>query len=142
MNSAQDHYEQLLGPVYTWMYGGFAAAAARQRQLFESLGIGMWPKGLAVDLGCGSGFQSVPLAEAGFRVLALDLCETLLSELQANSGSLPIRGVRDDLLHFRNHLDADAALIVCMGDTLPHLASREAVTLLFADAARALSPGG
>lgn len=142
MNTPQAHYDQLLGPLYTWMAGGFDAAAARNRQLFESLGIVSWPKGLAVDLGCGSGFQSLPLAEARFRVLALDICEPLLTELRSRDGNLPIRTVCDDLSNFRNHLDVAPTLIVCMGDTLTHLPSIDAVAQLFADAARALAPNG
>jgi len=142
MNSAQAHYDQLLGPVYTWMYGGSQAAETRHRQLFESLGVGSWPKGLAVDLGCGSGFQSIPLANLGYRVLAIDLCDTLLDELRTRSGALPLRTVQDDLLNFPRHLDAAPTLIVCMGDTLPHLASLDSVKQLLADSARVLAPGG
>jgi len=142
MNSAQVHYDQLLGPVYSWMAGGFHAATARNRLLFESLGIASWPKGLAVDLGCGSGFQSIPLAEAGFRVLALDFCESLLAELRSHAGNLQIRTVSDDLANFPNHLDVAPTLIACMGDTLTHLPSIDAVTRLFADSARVLAPHG
>ncbi len=121
MSTAQTHYDQLLGPVYTWMAGGFDAAVARNRQQLAALGVASWPKGLAVDLGCGSGFQSIPLAEAGYRVLGVDLCESLLAELCSHAANLPIRTVRDDLANFPNHLDVAPALIVCMGDTLPHL---------------------
>ena len=142
MSTAQAHYDQLLGAVYTWMSGGFDAAIARNRPLLESLGLASWPKGLAVDLGCGSGFQSIPLAKAGYQVLGLDLCEPLLAELNANAGNLPIRTVRDDLTNFPNHLDVAPALIVCMGDTLTHLPSLETVTQLFRDAARCLAPDG
>ena len=142
MGTAQEHYDRLLGSVYTWMAGGFDAGAARSRALFSALGIDRWPRGLAVDLGCGSGFQAVPLAEAGFRVVAVDLCEALLAELRARAGSLPVRAVRDDLSNFARHCEAPPVLIVCMGDTLPHLPSEEAVASLLRDAARALAPGG
>lgn len=142
MSLTQDHYDRLLGPVYTWMAGGFEAAAARNRQQLVALGLTGWPRGLAVDLGCGSGFQSVPLAEAGYRVLALDLCESLLAELRDRIGSLPIRAVRDDLSNFAAHCATAPALIVCMGDTLPHLPSFEAVAALFREFACTLTPDG
>ena len=140
MSTAQAHYDQLLGPVYTWMAGGFDSAVTRNRQLLDSLGVATWPKGFAVDLGCGSGFQTIPLAEAGYRVLGLDLCEPLLAELRSHAGTLPIRTVCDDLTNFPNHLDVAPTLIVCMGDTLTHLPSLESVTRLFRDAARCLAP--
>ncbi len=142
MSSVQQHYDALLGPVYSWAFGGFEAAAARNRQLFAALGFEHWPRGLAVDLGCGSGFQSLPLAESGYRVLAVDLCETLLAELRKRAGSLPIESVRDDLTRFPRHLNEKAALIVCMGDTLTHLPSADEVSALVRDAARNLAPGG
>lgn len=142
MTPALAHYEQLLGTVYTWIAGGFEGAVARNRQFFETLGINSWPKGIAVDLGCGSGFQSIPLAEAGFDVLALDFCEALLTELRGHAGKLPICTVCDDLANFPNRLNVAPILIVCMGDTLTHLPSLDAVAQLFIDSARVLAPGG
>lgn len=142
MNPAQKHYDQLLGAVYTWMAGGFDAALARNRQMLVALGPASWPRGLAVDLGCGSGFQSIPLAEAGYQVLGVDLCEPLLAELRVRAGQLSIRTVRDDLLNFPAHLDAAPTLVVCMGDTLPHLPSLDAVRTLVSTIAHRLAPGG
>ena len=142
MSTSQIHYNQLLGPVYTWMAGGLESAVDRNRQQLASLGLATWPLGLAVDLGCGSGFQSLPLADAGYRVLSLDLCELLLAELRANSGNRAIRPVCDDLANFPNHLDVAPQLIVCMGDTLTHLPSLESVIQLVRDSARTLASGG
>lgn len=142
MSTVHAHYDQLLGPVYTWMAGGWDAALARNRALLDSLGLASWPRGVAVDLGCGSGFQSIPLAEAGFDVVALDLNETLLAELRGHAARLSVRIVRDDLLNFAAHLSGDAALIVCMGDTLTHLPSIDAVGALVHTTAPRLQRGG
>ena len=142
MTTAHAHYENLLGSVYTWMAGGYDAAVARNRTQLAALGLADWPRGLAVDLGCGSGFQAIPLAEAGYRVVALDFCESLLAELRARTGNLPIRTVCDDLANFAVHLDAAPTLALCMGDTLTHLPSTDAVAALCRDAARTLAPGG
>lgn len=142
MSSIQAHYDQLLGPVYTWMAGGWDAAVTRNRAMLDTLGLAHWPRGVAVDLGCGSGFQAVPLADAGFEVLALDLCEPLLDELREQTGTRAIRAVHDDLLNFGAHLDGEAALIACMGDTLTHLDSVEIVAALIRDAAARLADNG
>ena len=142
MSTAQAHYDQLLGPVYTWMAGGWDAAVARNRALLDSLGLATWPRGVAVDLGCGSGFQAIPLAEAGFDVMALDLNETLLAELRGHASGHPVRIVCDDLLNFAAHFAGEAALIVCMGDTLTHLPSIDAVAALVRTAASRLQRGG
>ena len=142
MSNVQLHYDQLLGPVYTWMAGGWEAAVARNRALLASLGLATGPRGTAVDLGCGSGFQSSPLAAAGFDVVALDLNELLLAELREHASGLRVRAVLDDLLNFGAHLRDDAALIVCMGDTLTHLPSSDAVANLVRSAAARLQSGG
>ena len=71
MSTTQAHYDQLLGRVYTWMAGGWDAALARNRTLLDSLGLAAWPRVTAVDLGCGSGFQTVPLASVSLTVILL-----------------------------------------------------------------------
>ncbi len=97
---------------------------------------------MAIDLGAGSGFQSVPLAGFGFSVVAVDFSSTLSAELRERAGNLSIRTVHDDILNFSEHIDRAAQVIVCMGDTLTHLDSLDAVKALLSDAARALDKGG
>ena len=82
MNAAKDHYDRQVASVYSWMAGTPEAAFQRNRDLFRQLAIDSTPRGLAVDLGAGSGFQSIPLAELGFSVVAVDFCAALLSELR------------------------------------------------------------
>lgn len=82
MKTAKEHYDQHLGVIYSWMAGDADAALDRNRSFFRQLVLDLTPRGLAVDLGCGSGFQSIPLAEFGFSVLAVDSCAVLLSELR------------------------------------------------------------
>lgn len=151
MNLAKKHYDQHLAAVYSWMAGDPEVVLQRQRDVFAQLGITTLAGGLAVDLGSGSGAQSVALAELGFSVLAIDFCEPLLAELRQQAELLPIRTVNDDLLNFRqwipepsvaNATQITAQLIVCMGDTLPHLDSLAKVAALFIDIERTLAPQG
>lgn len=90
MNTAKEHYDEQLGAIYGWMAGCSETALQRNRDFFRKFEIGNIPRGLAVDLGAGSGFQSIPLAELGFSVVAVDFCSTLLAELNEISGSLSI----------------------------------------------------
>ena len=142
MSDVKDHYDGLLGSVYSWILGDFESAYARNIALFDRLGITSIDRGKAVDLGSGPGCQSIPLAERGYDVVAVDFCERLLEELAGRAGDLPVRPVCDDILVFDRHIDGPVDLIVCMGDTLCHLPDTSAVSSLVAGIARQLAPNG
>jgi SAM-dependent methyltransferase len=144
------HYEQLLARHYTWMLGDFDELVAEQRRLLEAHGASASDTvdgaRVALDLGCGSGIQSVALAQLGYdTVLAVDLSRTLLAELKSRAVPFPaIRGVYADICAGLDHIaePRTIATAVCMGDTLPHLPDAGAVRRLFDDVANALTPGG
>ncbi len=142
MNTAKDHYDKQLASVYSWMAGTPEGAIERNHDLFCQLGIDSAPRGLAVDLGAGSGFQSIPLAELGFSVVAVDFCAALLSELSDRANHLSIRTIHDDILNFSEYIEEQAQIVVCMGDTLTHLESLSAVQSLLLSIERALTASG
>lgn len=141
MSTMHDHYASHLGPIYTWMVGDLDAAFARADGELEAIGLPA-AGGPAVDLGAGFGLHALPLARRGRAVIAVDSCRDLLDALAAHAAGLDIRVVEDDLLRFRRHIPAPAAIVLCMGDTLTHLPSRAAVTTLLGETAAALAPGG
>lgn len=142
MATVKEHYDRVLSDVYSWMLGGFEAGIEKNARFFEQHRITPTGSGKAVDLGAGCGFQSIPLARAGFSVVAIDLDDKLLAELETHVDGLPIRAIRDDLLRFENHLDGAVELIVCMTDTILHLDSEEKVSSLFEKAFAGLGEGG
>ena len=142
MLTVTEHYESHLAPVYVWMAGGYEAAIARGRAEVEAVCPPPSQSQRAVDLGAGFGMHTIPLADMGYSVLAIDSSKTLLDTITNHVGDRRIAAVKDDLLAFKTHLDAPAPLFVCLGDTLTHLADRRSVERLFADVAEMLSPGG
>jgi Methyltransferase domain len=166
-SAVTDHYDNLLGPLYAWMVGDIDAALARSAAEIDSLGLtvgtdkstgaataaGAGARGgtgpgsereprIAIDLGAGFGMHALPLARRGLSVIALDTHEPLLNQLRSRAGSLDIRTVNASLLDFRAHLDRPAAVIVCMGDTLTHLADHHEVEALLSDVAESLASDG
>jgi len=121
MASVKEHYDNLLASYYSWMCGGPELKLTKNRAFFRDHNIRPAHSAAAVDLGAGSGFQSIPLAEAGFNVTAIDVSRNLLAELNKAAGKLAIRTIHDDLLNFAEHSPAKIEIIVCMGDTLTHL---------------------
>ena len=142
MTSVKDHYDNLLAPYYSWLCGGYDLKLKENRSFFEDHDIRPNRSGVAVDLGAGSGFQSIPLAEQDFNVIAIDTCPALLTELGQNAGDLSIVTVEDNLLNFATHMHAKAEVIVCMGDTLTHLDSLDNVCQLLDHAYQALEKEG
>lgn len=144
MASVKDHYDTHLAPLYTWMSGGAEGLRARFATLLTELGLKPnQPNATALDLGAGNGFQTIPLAHAGYAVTAVDLSEVLLAELRSAAGSLPIRAIAGDLRELARHCPTPAPeVIVCMGDTLTHLASLEDIAALIHRATNSLAPAG
>lgn len=142
MVSVRDHYENHLAPYYAWICGGVEHNLELNRNFFKAHNIQPLDTGRAFDLGSGCGFQSIPLAEMGFRVVALDLSARLLGELKNNAAHLPIATICDDVSNFSNYVRGNIDLVICMGDTLTHLATLEKVVALIQQAYTALVPGG
>jgi SAM-dependent methyltransferase len=141
MSSVVEHYENLLAPVYTWMLGGSEAAFA----LGESDLASVLPSGqFAIDLGAGFGMHTIPLARAGWRILAIDSSPTLLDQLSGCANGLSVSARCGELLRFAEYLPTDerADVILCMGDTLTHLETPDAIPALSRTVAACLVPGG
>src|ERR1700761_8638318 len=101
MSDAAKHYENLLARHYSWMVGtAFDAKVAEQQALLQELGVR--GEGVALDLGCGPGYQAVALARLGYSpVRAVDGSEVLLNELANNAQGLPIERVHGDIRNLK-----------------------------------------
>ena len=143
MATVEEHYERLLAHHYSWMQGGHEVQVPACMKQFEVLDIAPRECARALDLGCGSGFQSLALAHLGFDVTSLDTSAALLDELCAQPGADRVMTIRGDI--------QDASLfeprgpfetVVCMGDTLTHLDSFERVESLLKSARANLASSG
>ena len=143
MTTVREHYDTLLSEHYSRMFGDFETKAAEQRSLLERLGVApASPGGMAVDLGCGSGFQSVALARLGYRVLAIDFSRRLLDELGHRTRGLPVEAVAGDIRDVARLAPPGVVLAVCMGDTLSHLEREADLDRVFRGVAGRLAAGG
>jgi 2-polyprenyl-3-methyl-5-hydroxy-6-metoxy-1,4-benzoquinol methylase len=138
------HYDDHLGPIYGWMIGDFTRALAAARDELRAVGVASGRGRSAVDLGAGPGAHALTLAGMGYDVTAIDTCAVLLDELRAHASSHghAVTAVHGDLLDMRRHCRGAHDVILCMGDTLTHLASLDAAERLFDEVAAALAPGG
>jgi SAM-dependent methyltransferase len=148
MSEVEEHYSTVLAKHYTWMFGTpFQTKMTEQKAILEDVlqqSVSPSNLGLAVDLGSGPGFQSVALAEMGYSpVLAVDTSSALLQELRSHKGNWPVQTIHADILRLGEFVSpATAQVIVCMGDTITHLDSKDTILALLKSVNDALVPGG
>ena len=148
MSTVNEHYERLLSKHYMWMFGTSFEERVNEQKAFLVPYDGDTKRtaeaSLAVDLGCGPGFQTIALAQLGFSpVIAIDTSSELLEELRSHVDGLPVRIEKSDLRDLAAIVQAgQATVIVCMGDTLTHLPGKSDVTALFRGVFDRLRPGG
>ena len=138
MSEVLRHYEALLGAHYSWSLGDFDARVAASRAFFAAH---VTPRaGAALDLGCGTGVQTLALAQLGFKVTGVDFSPRMLTEYGERTAAVGARAVVADLTDF--DVGTGFAVAVCFGDTVAHLADLPAVRSLCRRTFHALEPGG
>ena len=138
----QQHYERLLAQHYLWMMGDFDSRVAAERARLARLVSPAGERRVAVDLGCGPGYQAIALAELGYTVYAVDTSPRLLDELSARIGGRAIVPVLGDIRQIDTLCPGRWHVATCMGDTLTHLPSPADVRALFRKLAAQLEPTG
>jgi len=134
-------YDRLMEemPYSDWM--SFA------RQCWDKYGI---PKSV-VDLGCGTGNMTIPLARSGFSVFGIDISSEMLSvarskwdEPTSPSGyrneNGNIRWLQQDMRDWDLPQPVDAVISFC--DCLNYLSEPEDITATFRQTYEGLAPGG
>jgi SAM-dependent methyltransferase len=117
-----EHYDRLFGRGYV----EFWLSQARIRG------------GPILELGCGTGKLSIPLAQAGFSVAGLDNSPALLQFAASKSGD--VIWIAGDMRSF--DLNERFALIMLPSNNLGHLHTPEDFASCISSAKRHLKPGG
>jgi SAM-dependent methyltransferase len=141
------HYEELLAPIYSWTLGDFDARVEASRQLFSSLLVTVavpdkrqpGPR-RGLDLGCGTGVQTLALAALGYGVTGVDFSARILGEYAWRTRAAGASAIEADISRFDAGNGYDVA--VCLGDTVSHLQDWDAVRAMFRCVSAALGEGG
>lgn len=78
--------------------------------------------GSVLELGCGTGRVTIPLARRGIDIAGLDIVPGMLARAQSKAGDLPIQWVEADVRDF--HLGRRFSLICAPGSVFEHLLER------------------
>ena len=101
---------------------------------------------IIADLGCGSGRSTIPLAQNGYQLLAVDLSEPMLNVLAQKSKELSLSNrihlVRANLVELDCFADDSVDHAVCLFSTLGMLQGAASRLTMLRHVARMVRPGG
>jgi ubiquinone/menaquinone biosynthesis C-methylase UbiE len=79
--------------------------------------------GKIIDLACGTGRMTIPLARHGFDCIGVDIHPKMLQQAKEKAGSLPIQWIEQDGRSLC--LDVKASLIFSVGNSFQHFLTNE-----------------
>jgi SAM-dependent methyltransferase len=94
--------------------------------------------GPVLELGCGPGRLTIPLAREGLDITGLDVTAGMLARAQAQAGALPIRWVEADARAFR--LGRRFGAVLATGGLFQHMLGRADQEALLACVREHLAP--
>jgi SAM-dependent methyltransferase len=117
MNNLQEYADAV---IYDSENARFQAEV--ERALHFYLELCQQASGPVLELGCGTGRYTIPIAQEGVAITGLDVASAMLRRAREKSNGVPVRWVEADARSF--HLDERFALIFESGAMFRHLLER------------------
>jgi SAM-dependent methyltransferase len=98
----------------------------------------------ALDVACGTGTYALALAEKGIQTWGTDLSAAMLQQARAHGEalSLPVTWQEASMENLAGHIRQPVDLILCMGNSLPHLTTGEQLHQALTGFSALLNPQG
>ena len=124
--------------VYKESFGEFYDALANTT--IEQIQNVVQPPARIVDFGAGTGRLSIPLAESGYKVVAVEPCQKMFDQLQGKPGGQAIPGFIGKIEDFQ--ADSTFDMAICVFTVLLYLLDETSLKSSFKAAYDSLRPGG
>ena len=133
-NSLSESYDSMTRDRHRWK-----TVSEQYAELFSNFN----PKRI-LDAGCGSGGEALMLAGAGFEVIGIDTSPKMINiaREKARKSDLNVVFWVDDIKSLDTVPDQYVDMVICRGNTLPHLISTLELERTFSAFKRVLSSGG
>jgi len=140
-NDPKQFYDGLAAD-YDAMVGFDQRVAAASRFAADVAGRG--PVRRAIDTGCGTGAYAIALAGRGIETTGMDISPGMLAKARENAerADVSVTWITAPLQQFSRHVASPVDLVLCLGNTLPHVLTEADADFVFAEFSRALAPGG
>jgi len=98
----------------------------------------------ALDIGCGTGSFTIALSRSGAKTTGVDLSTSMIDSAKNNSLAYKqnIDFVNSGMTDLLSNIDDKLDLIMCMGNTLPHLLTKKDLLTMLSSCKKLLNPGG
>jgi len=122
---------------------GFEKRFISQEPVFRTI-VSSYGIKTALDAGCGTGFHSLLLSRLGVSVTAVDISGEMLAALMrhASDFGLSVETVKASFQELALKLQAKFGALFCLGNSLVHLSSGDALRLALRNFHCVLEPGG
>jgi len=129
-----EHYDELTD----------APARSKAAQGFVAEFLKRYPCKSALDVACGTGVYTLPLAKAGVAATGSDLSQSMLDRAAqaASDAGLSIPFVQAPMQELSQRVTGPFEAILCMGNSLPHLIGDADLDAAMRAFVALLSPGG
>lgn len=98
------------------------------------------PSRRILDLGCGTGEHARFFASHGFEVVGVDSSPSMLAKAMEPPATPGVSFVEGDIAEVGSLVPGEFGAAICLGNTLPHLRTGEALDTLIAGLGRRLHP--
>ena len=98
----------------------------------------------AIDVACGTGGHVIAMSQMGIRAVGVDISESMLDKARASAKE---KGVKAQWIHcpmqeLSQHIKEQFDIVLCLGNSLPHLLTKEDLSKTLSAFAQVLRPGG
>lgn len=96
-----------------------------------------------LDIGCATGELAFQLAKSGATVIGIDLNDDLLNQAKSNKTHLNLNLRQGNMLELETDFESEQFdAVLCFGNTLVHLETKELIAEMLKAAKAVLKPGG
>ena len=98
----------------------------------------------ALDVACGTGAHAVTMAQMAIRSVGADLSPAMLDKARtlAQKTGVQVSWLNSPMQELSQHLDEQFDLVLCLGNSLPHLLTPEDLDATLSGFAKLLQPRG
>ncbi|MBV9615080.1 MAG: methyltransferase domain-containing protein [Ktedonobacteraceae bacterium] len=136
-------YQEFAGADYLRIYSPFLPLERSAREVANIVKLlNLAPNNSILDLCCGHGRHTIPLAQQGYRMTGLDLSQFFLerAQIEAETKGVKVQWIQSDMRHipFENEFDAIVNIFTSFG----YLENEEEDLQVLRQVQQALKPGG